>query len=111
MTGVIYSESSLEKKYLDKLTDITRETYDKVKRLAREVVDEMEIFENQHENIKMANAIALTVRMINTISKKMIDALVVEMAFNYVSLLGSVLDLTGVIVFEGGGLSDVEKNN
>jgi len=111
MTNVIYTESQLEEKYLEKLADITNETYRKIQRLALEVVNEMEIFENQHENIKMANATALMIRMINEISKKMVDALVVDMTFNYVSLLGSVLDLTGVVMIGGGGLSDVEKNN
>jgi len=111
MTDVIYTESSLEEKYLEKLGDIANETYNKIRKLAIEVVNDMKIFENQHENIKMANATALMIRMINEISKKMVDALVVDMTFNYVSLLGSVLDLTGVVMVGRGGLSDVEKNN
>ena len=111
MTNVIYTESQLEEKYLEKLADITNETYRKIQRLALEVVNEMEIFANQHDNIKMANATALMIRMKNEMSKKMVDALVVDMTFNYVALLGSVLDLTGVVMIGGGGLSDVEKNN
>jgi len=111
MTSVAYIEKPLAEKYLDKLSSIAQETFTKIRELALEVVNDMEEFKNQHENIKMANMTALMIRMTQEISKKIVDTLTVEMSLNYVGLMASILDITGVVMIGGGGLSDVEKNN
>ncbi|RLE63326.1 MAG: hypothetical protein DRJ38_07815 [Thermoprotei archaeon] len=111
MTSIAYIEKPLDEEHLKELHSIAQETFTRIRKLALDVVNNMEEFNNQHENIKMANMTALMIRMTQEISKKIMDTLLVEMTLNYVGLMASILDTIGVVMIGGGEFSDVEKNN